>query len=73
DTTQALHFTVCDTGRGFDPIRTPRGAGINDMHDRIAAVGGTLALDSRPSHGTRLRGRVPDACPGAAARRQPPG
>ncbi|MFZ0972501.1 MAG: histidine kinase [Solirubrobacteraceae bacterium] len=73
DTAQALHFTVCDTGCGFDPSRTPRGAGLNNMYDRIAAVGGTLALDSRPSHGTRLRGRVPDAWPAAAARRRPPG
>ena len=44
DTAQALHFTVCDTGCGFELSRTPRGAGLNNMHDRIAAVGGTLAL-----------------------------
>ena len=73
DTAQALHFTVCDTGCGFDPNRTPSGAGLSNMHDRIAAVGGTLAVDSRPSHGTRLHGSVPDPWPGAAAGRRPPG
>jgi Histidine kinase len=29
DTAQALHFTVCDTGCGFDPNGTPSGAGLN--------------------------------------------
>ncbi len=66
DTAQALHFTVSDTGCGFDPNRTPSGAGLSNMRDRIAAVGGTLVVDSRPSHGTRLRGTVPDPWPGAA-------
>jgi hypothetical protein len=60
DTAHALHFTVGDTGCGFDRDATPSGAGLSDMHDRIAALGGTLAVDSRPSHGTRLHGRVPD-------------
>ena len=73
DTAQALHFTVRDTGCGFDPNGTPSGAGLNNMHDRIAAVGGSLAVDSRPSHGTRLHGTVPDPWPGAAAGRRPPG
>ena len=72
DTARALHFTVSDTGRGFDPNRTPIGTGLSNMHDRIAAVGGTLAVDSRPSHGTRLHGRVPDPWPAAAAGRRPP-
>jgi signal transduction histidine kinase len=72
DTAQALHFTVCDTGRGFDPNETPSGAGLNNMHDRIAAVGGTLTVDSRPSQGTRLHGSVPGPWPDAAAGRPPP-
>ena len=71
DTAQALHFTVRDTGCGFDPNRTPSGAGLSNMHDRIAAVGGTLVVDSRASHGTRLHGSVPDPWPGAAAGRRP--
>ena len=73
DTAQALHFTVGDTGCGFDPNRTPSGAGLSNMHDRIAAIGGTLTVDSRPSHGTRLHGTVPDPWPDAAAERRPRG
>ena len=72
DTAQALHFTVSDTGRGFDPDGTPSGAGLSNMHDRIAAVGGTLTVYSTPSHGTRLHGSVPDPWPGATAGRRPP-
>jgi signal transduction histidine kinase len=60
DTGGALQFTVCDSGAGFDPARTPVGAGIANMRDRIAAVGGTLAVDSAPARGTRVHGSVPD-------------
>ena len=55
----ALRFSVRDTGRGFDPRRTPAGAGITNMHDRIATVGGTLMIDSMPAHGTRVEGSIP--------------
>ena len=60
DTGGALDFTVCDSGAGFDPAETQVGAGIANMRDRIAAVGGTLAVDSAPGRGTRVHGRVPD-------------
>jgi len=60
DTGGALDFTVCDSGAGFDPAHTQVGAGIANMRDRIAAVGGTLAVDSAPARGTRVHGRVPD-------------
>ena len=73
DSAQALHFTVCDTGCGFDPNRTPSGAGLSNMRDRIAAIGGTLAVHSRPSHGTRLQGSVPDPWPDTNTERRPPG
>ena len=60
DTGGALDFTVCDAGAGFDRAETPVGAGIANMRDRIAAVGGTLAIDSAPARGTRVHGSVPD-------------
>jgi signal transduction histidine kinase len=59
DTGGALDFTVSDSGAGFDPAETQVGAGIANMRDRIAAVGGTLAVDSAPARGTRVHGRVP--------------
>jgi signal transduction histidine kinase len=60
DTGGALEFTICDSGAGFDPAQTQLGAGIANMRDRIAAVGGTLAVDSAPARGTRVHGSVPD-------------
>ena len=60
DTGGALDFTVSDSGAGFDPAETQVGAGIANMRDRIAAVGGTLAVDSAPARGTRVHGSVPD-------------
>ena len=60
DTGGALDFTVCDSGAGFDPAKTQVGAGIANMRDRIANVGGSLAVDSAPARGTRVHGSVPD-------------
>jgi signal transduction histidine kinase len=60
DTAEALQFTVCDTGCGFDLSSTPAGAGLTNMRDRITALGGTLTIDSRPAHGTRIHGSVPN-------------
>jgi signal transduction histidine kinase len=60
DAGDALHFRICDSGTGFDPAKTQVGAGIANMRERIAAVGGTLAIDSAPARGTRVQGTVPD-------------
>ena len=71
ETAETLHFTVCDTGCGFDPSRTTAGAGLTNMRDRITALGGTLVFDSSPSHGTRLHGSLPDPWLEAAAEHRP--
>jgi len=34
-------------------------AGLENMADRIEALGGQLVVDSRPGDGTRVRGSVP--------------
>ena len=54
-----LQFEVSDDGRGFDPRTARRGAGMQNMADRIAASGGTLIVESRPGAGTTVHGRVP--------------
>jgi signal transduction histidine kinase len=59
DSGPALHFTVRDSGAGFDPARAPSGSGIANMRDRLAAVGGTLTIDSSPGRGTTVHGRIP--------------
>lgn len=53
-----LAFEVEDDGRGFDPSITPRGPGLQNMADRLDAIGGTL-VRSAPGTGTTVEGRVP--------------
>jgi len=62
-----LVFTVADDGAGFDLATTRAGTGLQGIADRLAALGGTLHVDSAPGHGTRLTGRVPAAARDAGA------
>ena len=57
-----LRFEVRDDGAGFDPAVTS-GAGLSNMQDRLAAVGGELTILSAVGQGTRVIGTVP-AAPG---------
>jgi len=54
-----LVFSVSDDGSGFDPMRCQPGSGLANMVDRLVALGGSLDVDSAPSRGTHVRGRVP--------------
>jgi signal transduction histidine kinase len=54
-----LELSIRDDGRGFDRAATPLGAGLQNMSDRLAALGGTLTVRSRPGAGTTIEGRVP--------------
>jgi signal transduction histidine kinase len=40
-----------------------RGSGLTNLADRVAAVGGTLRIDSSPGAGTRVTGHVPARSP----------
>jgi signal transduction histidine kinase len=65
-----LVFTIEDDGLGFDQATTKLGSGLQNMSDRLAALGGELLVDSHPGGGTIVGGRVavPSAvAPGAAA------
>ena len=55
----ALEFEVRDDGPGFAVGTQEPGTGLMGMRDRVEAVGGTLAIESAPGAGTRVRGRVP--------------
>ena len=52
-----LRFSVRDDGRGADVIDA--GAGITNMRDRLAAVGGEVDVASRLGVGTVVRGHAP--------------
>jgi signal transduction histidine kinase len=54
-----LEFEVRDGGAGFTPSTDNGGAGLTNMRDRLAAVGGVLVVDSSPGGGTRIKGEVP--------------
>jgi signal transduction histidine kinase len=59
DEGEALTFAVKDDGRGFDPSSAPPGSGMQNMKDRLAALGGTFAVRSSPGNGTTVHGRIP--------------
>jgi signal transduction histidine kinase len=56
---RGLVLDVHDDGPGFDPATVRRGSGLENMRDRVSAVGGSLRLDSRPGAGTWLVAAVP--------------
>jgi two-component system, NarL family, sensor histidine kinase DesK len=59
-----LRVLVVDDGRGgIDGD----GNGLSGMRERVAKLGGTLAIDSPRGHGTRLQLQVPMASPHKAA------
>ena len=48
-----------DDGAGFDTATADGGFGLVGMRERISLVGGKLAIESEPGHGTELRAEVP--------------
>ena len=56
---EALRFDVRDDGDGFDVESTANGAGLANMRDRLAAIGGELTIDSAPGRGALVSGAVP--------------
>jgi signal transduction histidine kinase len=60
----ALEIVVEDDGRGFavEPLAAPnegRGWGLAGMRERVALLGGTLSVTSRPQSGTRVSAAIP--------------
>jgi signal transduction histidine kinase len=53
-----LRFTVTDSGPGFVGGGVP-GAGLQNMADRVGAVGGSVECRSAPGAGTTVEGNVP--------------
>jgi signal transduction histidine kinase len=60
----SLEISVDDDGRGFDLDAPPgpnerRGWGLAGMQERVALLGGTLSVTSRPQRGTRVSATIP--------------
>jgi signal transduction histidine kinase len=54
-----VNFEVRDDGAGFDPDAVQGGAGLTNLADRVATVGGNLTIESMPGAGTRVAGAIP--------------
>ena len=54
-----LTFEVSDNGPGFDVDTVAAGAGLRNMHDRVASLGGSLTIDAAGGQGTRITGAIP--------------
>lgn len=56
---QRIRLEIADDGCGFDPARLTRpnaegGLGMQTMRERVAALDGSLSIDSAPGKGTRV-------------------
>jgi signal transduction histidine kinase len=56
-----IELCVSDSGVGFDPEseKGKEGLGLLSMSERLRLIGGDLTVESEPSHGTRIRVRIP--------------
>jgi signal transduction histidine kinase/ligand-binding sensor domain-containing protein len=49
-----LRLRVTDNGKGFDPAEATDGNGLANMRQRVAVLGGTLNIHSKPGCGTTI-------------------
>jgi signal transduction histidine kinase len=54
-----LTVAVQDDGRGFDPSTAKKGAGLQNMEDRLDALGGSVEVESAPGSGATVTVRLP--------------
>ncbi len=54
-----LSFEVKDDGCGFDSAASKWGHGLQNMSDRVDALGGEITVSSTPGAGTTVTGRIP--------------
>jgi len=55
-----VRLTIADDGCGFDPQQTPTARfGLVGMRERVALLGGTIDIQSRPGAGTTIVITIP--------------
>lgn len=52
-------FSVVDDGVGIEERAVINGSGLQNMKDRVEALGGRLTVGGAPGAGTRVTGRIP--------------
>jgi signal transduction histidine kinase len=55
----AVHCSIVDDGKGFDPGNHSRGLGLIGIQERIASLHGSVEIDSAPGKGTKLHVSCP--------------
>jgi signal transduction histidine kinase len=60
-TSDEIHLTVSDYGKGFDSeaAKQSQGLGLISMEERLKLVEGKFSIESQPQHGTTIHARVP--------------
>lgn len=58
-TEAGLRLILHDNGKGFQVSANPTGFGLRGMHERTAALNGTLTLDSAPDQGCTITAFFP--------------
>ena len=71
-TNTPLALEIRDDGQGFAPEATTGGMGLENIRQRVSALGGELTLESAPGEGTVLCVTVPLAKPARAEAQIPP-
>jgi signal transduction histidine kinase len=54
-----LEICIADNGKGFDPNAEGSGHGLKNRLARLAKIGGSCQIESRPGNGTIVRLRLP--------------
>jgi signal transduction histidine kinase len=56
-----LELVIRDDGVGFDAgaLGEATGLGLHGMQERVALLGGSVEIESRPGHGTMIHARIP--------------
>src|SRR5439155_23702681 len=56
-----IHLRMSDSGKGFavESAMQGKGLGLTSMRERVRLVNGTIAIESKPMHGTTIHVRVP--------------
>jgi signal transduction histidine kinase len=58
-TERALHLIISDNGQGFDATVARAGMGLTNMRERVAALNGTIEVQSALEQGTTLHIVIP--------------
>jgi signal transduction histidine kinase len=59
----ALQVEVVDHGRGFDPAAVTQHRGLQNLRDRVNALGGSLRVVAAPGEGVRVTALLPLEAP----------